>query len=488
MVLALRGYPYSGGLLVATSSETPITKRSVGLRAAHRLARTTKTAAQIAAVTPRWFLHLLPWVAMEAGTYRVNQRKIVLPDEKGVDLPSPEGRPVLCARALRDITALRHLDDNLLQALVERFTSKTFDREETVWRESQPSEELFIVADGKLEVTRTGPHGEPLRVAILREGDYFDSLVLPQGPRQVNVRALTPGQLFVLEKDPFEALVKEAPELSTAIRERAPGQPEMNEYGEMEFAVRAPRRNGKLPEIPGSYMDFEEEPREYALTSVEAVVQIDTLIASLYKVPIDQVCEQMRQAIESIKERQEWEMINNREFGLLHVAARSMRVPTQRGAPTPDEMDELLSRVWKKPAFFLAHPRAIAAFGRECTARGVPPATVQLFGSPFLTWRGVPIVPCDKLMIDSRSRSNMGSGTTNILLMRVGEKEQGVVGLHQQGVPCERLPSLSVRFMGIDQNSIASYLVSQYFSVAALTPDALGVLEDVEVGYYHDKQ
>ena len=72
--------------------------------------------------------------------------------------------------------------------------------------------------------------------------------------------------------------------------------------------------------------------------------------------------------------------------------------------------------------------------------------------------------------------------------MRVGEKQQGVVGLHQPGIPHEHLPSLSVRFMGIDRNSIASYLVSQYFSAAVLTPDALGVLENVEVGYYHDEQ
>jgi hypothetical protein len=50
------------------------------------------------------------------------------------------------------------------------------------------------------------------------------------------------------------------------------------------------------------------------------------------------------------------------------------------------------------------------------------------------------------------------------------------------------LPSLSVRFMGIDNNSIASYLVSQYFAAAVLTPDALGVLENVEVGYYHDAE
>ncbi len=75
---------------------------------------------------------------------------------------------------------------------------------------------------------------------------------------------------------------------------------------------------------------------------------------------------------------------------------------------------------------------------------------------------------------------------TNILLMRVGEKEQGVVGLHQTGIPGEQQPSLSVRFMGINRKAIASYLLTLYFSCAVLTPDALAVLENVEVGYYHD--
>jgi hypothetical protein len=41
--------------------------------------------------------------------------------------------------------------------------------------------------------------------------------------------------------------------------------------------------------------------------------------------------------------------------------------------------------------------------------------------------------------------------------------------------------------MGIDHDAVASFLVSLYFSAAVLTPDALGVLEGVEVGYYHDK-
>jgi hypothetical protein len=188
-----------------------------------------------------------------------------------------------------------------------------------------------------------------------------------------------------------------------------------------------------------------------------------------------------------MKENQEWEVINNGEFGLLHSVAPSMRVQSRNGAPTPDDLDELLARVWKKPAFFLAHPRAIAAFGRECTRRGVPPATINLHGSPFLTWRGVPILPSDKLTVDGKSTNAGSSGKTNILLMRVGEANQGVIGLNQPGLPDEsKTPSLSVRFVGIDSEGVSYYLLSLYYGVAVLADDALGMLENVEVGLYHD--
>jgi hypothetical protein len=111
-----------------------------------------------------------------------------------------------------------------------------------------------------------------------------------------------------------------------------------------------------------------------------------------------------------------------------------------------------------------------------------------MFGSPFLTWRGVPIVPSDKLEVNGRSRTDQMAGLTNILLLRVGESEGGVIGLHQAGLPeeIEGVPGMSVRFMGINQKAVAAYLMSLYFSVAVLNDDALGVLEGVEVGRYHD--
>jgi len=45
--------------------------------------------------------------------------------------------------------------------------------------------------------------------------------------------------------------------------------------------------------------------------------------------------------------------------------------------------------------------------------------------TPFLTWRGVPLIPANKLEVKNNSSS--------ILLLRVGEAEQGAVGLQKTG-------------------------------------------------------
>lgn len=234
-------------------------------------------------------------------------------------------------------------------------------------------------------------------------------------------------------------------------------------------------------ELPRANVDYEENPREYTLSTMTTTIEVQTRVSDLYRSPMDQVREQLAVLIEMVKERQENELVNNGNYGLLNNVAPSMRVAPRKAAPTPDDLDELISRVWKEPAFFLAHPRAIAAFGRECTRRGVPPPTVTLFGNPFLTWRGLPLIPCDKLAVSAEN-------TSNILLLRTGERKRGVVGLFQPGIPGEVSPSLSVRFMGINQRGAAAYLVSLYCSAAVLTEDALGVLENVSVGNYHEYQ
>ncbi len=246
-----------------------------------------------------------------------------------------------------------------------------------------------------------------------------------------------------------------------------------NPYGEATVEL-ASGHDGEV-DLPGTFVDYELKPREYELSVAQTILRVHSRVADLYNEPMDQVEQQLRLTIEELREEQENQLVNNRDFGLLHNADLRQRIHTRGGAPTPDDMDELLSTVWKEPSFFLAHPRAIAAFGRECSRRGLYPQSADFGGHHVPAWRGVPIFPCNKIPV-SKTR------TTSIMLMRAGEQNQGVVGLHQTGIPDEYQPGLSVRFMGINEKAIISYLVSTYFSAAVLVPDALGVLEHVELG------
>jgi hypothetical protein len=78
------------------------------------------------------------------------------------------------------------------------------------------------------------------------------------------------------------------------------------------------------------------------------------------------------------------------------------------------------------------------------------------------------------------------NNTSNILLLRAGERKRGVIGLFQPGIPGEVSPSLSIRLMGINAQGAASYLISLYCSAAILTHDAIGMLEGVKLDQYHD--
>jgi hypothetical protein len=246
-----------------------------------------------------------------------------------------------------------------------------------------------------------------------------------------------------------------------------------NRQGEAAIALSS-GHDGE-PELPGTFVDYETAPREYELSLAQTVLRVHSRVADLFNDPMNQVEQQLRLTIEALRERQEFELINNRSFGLLHNADLSQRIPTDSGPPTPDDLDDLLALVWKEPDFLLAHPKTIAAFTRECNRRGLYPASVDVAGNKVPAWRGIPFYPCGKIPITN-------ANTSSILLMRTGEEKRGVIGLHQINIPDEYQPGLNVRFMGINEKAMISYLVSTYYSAAVLVPDALAILEDVQIG------
>ncbi|WP_405710584.1 MULTISPECIES: family 2B encapsulin nanocompartment shell protein [unclassified Streptomyces] len=453
----------------------PPRQSSLGTAAARNLATTTKSAPQMQEITSRWLLRMLPWVEARGGAYRVNRRLSYTVGDGSVEFVQDGAHVRVIPRELGELALLRGFDDvEVLTALAGRCIQHDFRAGETLVERGTPADKLHLIAHGRVNQTSVGNYGDEVALDVLADGDRFgeDTLLDEDARWERTVTAETSGTLLTLSRADFAAVLSTAPGLRAHVEEFSSlSHRRQNHRGEAEIAMSAGHVGEH--ELPGAFVDYELHPREYELSVAQTVLRVHTRVADLYNEPMNQTKEQLRLTIEALRERQEHELINNREFGLLHNADFKQRIQTHSGPPTPDDMDELLCRR-RGSKFFLAHPRTIAAIGREFNARGIYPDHTDLGGQQVPAWRGVPILPCNKIPVTPEK-------TSSILVMRTGEDNQGVVGLHQTGLPDEYEPGLSVRFMGIDEKAIISYLVSTYYSAAILVPDAVGVLENVQI-------
>ncbi|MCB5164100.1 cyclic nucleotide-binding domain-containing protein [Streptomyces bambusae] len=453
---------------------------SLATAAARNLASTTKSAPQMQEITSRWLLRSLPWVETKGGTYRVNRRLSYTVGDGRIEFVQDGADVRVIPRELGELALLRGFEDEgVLIALANRCVQRDFRAGEVLVERGTPAEHIHLIAHGRISQSAPGKYGDEVAVAVLADGDRYgeNALLDADATWDYTATAETPGTLLTLSRADFEAIRSQAPGLHSHIEQFSslPLQ-RQNRHGEAEIAMSA-GHTGE-PELPGTFVDYELNPREYELSIAQTVLRVHTRVADLYNGPHNQTEEQLRLTIEALRERQEYELVNNREFGLLHNAAFKQRIQTHSGPPTPDDLDELLCRR-RGTRFFFAHPKAIAAIGREFNSRGLYPSHVDVGGQQVPAWRGVPILPCNKIPI---SKDN----TTSILAMRTGEDNQGVIGLRQTGLPEEYEPGLSVRFMGISDQAIMSYLVTTYYSAAILVPDALGVLENVQIARRRD--
>ncbi|MFK8844835.1 family 2B encapsulin nanocompartment shell protein [Streptomyces sp. Ac-502] len=455
---------------------------SLSTQAARQLATTTKTRPQMQAITSRWLLKMLPWVDVKGGTYRVNRRLQLRTGRGRVQFEHNGADDIkVIPRTLTELPALRgYPDTEVLKEIAGRFRVREVRAGQVLFEAGQPVSEAYLVVHGRFTRYAPGKYGEQEVVGVVTDGDQIgDEAIGRPDPRwPTSVRADTAGVLLALPWDALREFTDRAPSLAAhltayAERQRRP----MNRRGEADVPVRAGHVGE--PSLLGGYVDYDLTPREYELSLTQSVLRVHSRVADLYNEPMDQTQQQLRLTVEEIRERQEWELVNNREFGLLHNIDYGQRISTHTGPPTPDDMDELLS-MRRKTRLFLAHPKAIAAFFRQCNKRGLIPGSADVDGHQVPAWRGVPIFPCGKIPVSE-------SHTSSIIALRTGEADQGVVGLYQTGLPEEHQPGLNVRFMGIDQAAVINYLVTAYYSLAVLVPDAAGVLENVQLGRTADR-
>ncbi|MCW3122062.1 MAG: putative transcriptional regulator, Crp/Fnr family [Flavipsychrobacter sp.] len=480
---------------------------------ARTLATTTKTRPQMESISSRNLIKHLPWVNVSGGYYRVN-RRLVLEIRPGlVTFDTKENEPKIYAPTLNQMPSLSKIkQDELLEQLAGVAEREVFEKDTHIVNHGTKPKQIYIIYSGKVSFFEPGVFGDDNATGTMGPQQYFGGFGLhydeefgvedeltgpptlptlpglskPPDPPFLhhylyNAVARTKVEVFKLEYDKVIDIInnfkKESEKLDKYLltkKEVVALGNRSNRKGESMVQLFSGFHDEE-PSIPSTFVAYDSNPREYELSSGQTILKIHSKVADLYNSPYNQTEEQVRLTVEELREEQENEMINNKHFGLLHNVDYRQRIQTRTGPPTPDDMDELISKR-RKTQYIFAPSKAIAAFTRECTKRGIYPDTVEIDGRQVIAWRGIPIFTCNKIPIVD--------GLTSIIAMRTGEENQGVVGLYQMGLPDEIEASMSVRFMGIDEKAIISYLITNYFSVAVLVPDALGVLENVEVGIY----
>jgi CRP-like cAMP-binding protein len=404
---------------------------SLSTSAARNLASTTKSAPQMQEITSRWLLRILPWVQTSGGTYRVNRRLTHTVGDGKVEFVTEGDTVRIIPAELNEIAELRGYEDlPVLETMAERFEQRLVRQGEVIANVGEPVDGLYLIAHGRVDHLGDGHYGDRATLERMADGDHIGEQALtdaePVWRRYIVADVDT--TVLVLPAAAIAELVERSPSLAEHLDAyRARMSARTNKYGESAIDIAA-GHSGE-PDLPRTFVDYELAPREYELSVAQTVLRVHTRVADLYNKPLNQMEQQLRLTVEALREQQEDQMVNHREFGLLHNAALNQRIPTRSGPPTPDDMDELISRR-RKPEFLLAHPKAIAAFGRECNKRGLYPSTVEFHGHHIPAWRGIPVLPCNKIPITE-------ARTTSILCMRTGEADQGVFGLHQTGLPDE---------------------------------------------------
>jgi CRP-like cAMP-binding protein len=448
----------------------------LSVEAARNLATTTKSVAQMQEITPRWLLRVLPWVEVPGGTFRVNRRLTYTVGDGRIAFDRAGAQWRVIPHKLCELPVLRGFNDTgVLRTLADQCQQREFQAGASLVERGQPADRVFFIAQGKVRKSSPGKYGGQAGLEVLADGDYFGDreVIEPDNTWNYTVTASTACTVLALPRQAFTQLMGTSAVLRAHVEQfrTQRGQPH-NKQGEANITLTA-GHTGE-PQLAGTFVNYDSTPREYELSLAQTVLRVHTRVADLYNTPMDQTKQQLRLTIEALRERQEYELINNRGFGLLHNVDSRQRLHARTGPPCPDDLDALLARR-RKTRLFVAHPQAIAAFGRECNRRGLYPPTVEVEGRQVIAWRGVPIFPCNKIPITAH-------GTSSILVMRTGLEDDGVIGLYQTGIPDEVEPGCNVRFLGLDDKAISSYLVSVYYSVAVLVPNALGVLENVEIG------
>jgi CRP/FNR family transcriptional regulator, cyclic AMP receptor protein len=113
------------------------------------------------------------------------------------------------AAALSGVPMFAGLSSKHMNKLAEKTDELSFQPGESIVREGEPGEALYVILSGQAKVTRGGK-----RVARLLPGDFFGEMsAIDGGPRTASVVAETPMRILRLFRRTLVRLIEDEPQV-----------------------------------------------------------------------------------------------------------------------------------------------------------------------------------------------------------------------------------------------------------------------------------
>jgi small-conductance mechanosensitive channel/CRP-like cAMP-binding protein len=121
--------------------------------------------------------------------------------------------------ALSRVDVFRALDAEKIDRLSRRMRLIIYGPGETVLRQGDPGDSLYVLRAGSVAV-RLGSHGAEREVATLSAGQFFGEMSLMTGEsRSATVVAKSDCECYIVDKEAFQEILEERPELAGIISE-----------------------------------------------------------------------------------------------------------------------------------------------------------------------------------------------------------------------------------------------------------------------------
>ena len=118
---------------------------------------------------------------------------------------------------LRQVSLFKDLSADQLAALLSRLKERRIRKGEVLFREGEPGDELFVIREGSVLISKPIVGRAEQVLARFGPGDFFGEMSLfDQAPRSATVQAETETLMFCLDRESLQHLIKASPDAAAA--------------------------------------------------------------------------------------------------------------------------------------------------------------------------------------------------------------------------------------------------------------------------------